>query len=151
VSWNALLDVSGPLIGVVLGAGLTYLFGTLNRRHQEGREDRTRWYEARFRAYTDFLQAVFEAFYTPTVNRDDKFRRVLAAWGTTRLVSSARVDERASDLLEIALSTLNDRSVDEGTLRNAESAFLVFARRDLGHPPYTQQKAGGRLTAFDRR
>jgi hypothetical protein len=29
------------LVGVALGAGLTYGFGALNRRHQEAREDKT--------------------------------------------------------------------------------------------------------------
>jgi hypothetical protein len=42
------------LVGVALGAGLTYGFGALNRRHQEGREDATRWYQARFDAYAAF-------------------------------------------------------------------------------------------------
>jgi len=39
------------LVGVALGAGLTYGLGALNRRHQEKREDATRWYEARLDAY----------------------------------------------------------------------------------------------------
>jgi hypothetical protein len=30
------------LVGVALGAGLTYGFGALNRRHHEAREDKTR-------------------------------------------------------------------------------------------------------------
>jgi hypothetical protein len=38
------------LVGVALGAGLTYGFGALNRRHQEAREDKTRWYQARLEA-----------------------------------------------------------------------------------------------------
>jgi hypothetical protein len=39
------------LVGVALGAGLTYAFGALNRLHQEAREDKTRWYQARLDAY----------------------------------------------------------------------------------------------------
>jgi hypothetical protein len=39
------------LVGVALGAGLTYGFGVLNRRHQEARENETRSYEARREAY----------------------------------------------------------------------------------------------------
>jgi hypothetical protein len=39
------LDAGGmAVIGAAIGAGLAYLFGTLNRRHHEQREDRTRWY-----------------------------------------------------------------------------------------------------------
>jgi hypothetical protein len=41
------LATYGALVGVALGAGLTYVFGALNRRHQEAREDRTRWYGER--------------------------------------------------------------------------------------------------------
>jgi len=45
------------LVGVALGAGLTYGFGALNRRQQERREDKTRLYEARFQAYAQLSQA----------------------------------------------------------------------------------------------
>jgi hypothetical protein len=41
------------LVGVALGAGLTYGFSALSRRHQEKREDKTRWYQARVAAYTE--------------------------------------------------------------------------------------------------
>jgi hypothetical protein len=33
------------LVGVALGAGLTYGFSVLNRRHQEGREEETRHHQ----------------------------------------------------------------------------------------------------------
>jgi hypothetical protein len=46
------------LAGVALGAGLTYAFGALNRLHQEAREDKTRWYQARLGAYADFYRAL---------------------------------------------------------------------------------------------
>jgi hypothetical protein len=46
------------LAGVALGAGLTYAFGALNRLHQEAREDKTRWYQARLDAYADFYRAL---------------------------------------------------------------------------------------------
>jgi hypothetical protein len=35
------------IVGVATGAGLTYWFSALNRRHQEAREDATRWYDDR--------------------------------------------------------------------------------------------------------
>jgi hypothetical protein len=41
------------LVGVALGAGLTYGFSALNRRHQEARENETRWYEKRLQVYID--------------------------------------------------------------------------------------------------
>jgi hypothetical protein len=46
------------LVGVALGAGLTYAFGALSRRHQEAREDKTRWYETRLKAYAELTQTV---------------------------------------------------------------------------------------------
>jgi hypothetical protein len=53
-----LLSNYDALVGVALGAGLTYGLGALNRRHQEARENETRWYNARFQAYVDLLRAV---------------------------------------------------------------------------------------------
>lgn len=50
------------IVGVAVGAGLTYWFGVLNRRHQEAREDKTRWYEQRLRAYIEFSTAAFDGF-----------------------------------------------------------------------------------------
>ena len=46
------------LAGVALGAGLTYAFGALNRLHQEAREDKNRWYQARLGAYADFYRTL---------------------------------------------------------------------------------------------
>ena len=42
------------LVGVAPGAGLTYGFGALNRRHIDKREEATRLYEARFRHTPSF-------------------------------------------------------------------------------------------------
>jgi hypothetical protein len=49
----ALVTGSATIVGVVAGAGLTYWSSALNRRHQEAREDKTRWYEARLQAYVE--------------------------------------------------------------------------------------------------
>jgi ABC-type branched-subunit amino acid transport system permease subunit len=70
------------IIGVAVGAGLTYWFNTLNRRHQEAREDRnrrhqearedrTRWYEARREAYASMLMAVSLYHRTWTAQADE--------------------------------------------------------------------------------
>jgi hypothetical protein len=45
------------LVGVALGAGLTFGFGALNRRHVEKQEEATRLYEARFQTYAQLSQA----------------------------------------------------------------------------------------------
>jgi hypothetical protein len=50
------------LVGVALGAGLTYGFSAMNRRHQEAREDKTRWYQARLEAYADFYRALSDSW-----------------------------------------------------------------------------------------
>jgi hypothetical protein len=44
---QALVTGGTALVSAAAGAGLTYWLGALNRRHQEAREDATRWYEAR--------------------------------------------------------------------------------------------------------
>jgi hypothetical protein len=54
---QALVTGGTAIVGVTLGASLTYLFGSMNRRHQEAREDETRWYDARREAYAAFLIA----------------------------------------------------------------------------------------------
>jgi hypothetical protein len=49
-----LLTNYDALVGVALGAGLTYGFGALNRRHIEKRENQTRWYEQGFKHISSF-------------------------------------------------------------------------------------------------
>jgi hypothetical protein len=49
---------------VALGAGLTYGFGALNRRHQETRENETRWYETRLQAYIELHQATYDVLFS---------------------------------------------------------------------------------------
>ena len=58
------------LVGVALGAGLTYGFGALNRRHQEAREDKTRWYDTRLRTYAEFAETVFSTGQVLKEGRD---------------------------------------------------------------------------------
>jgi type II secretory pathway pseudopilin PulG len=54
----ALVTGGAAIVGVVAGAGLTYWLGAMNRRHQEEREDKTRWYEARLQAYIKLNHAL---------------------------------------------------------------------------------------------
>jgi hypothetical protein len=46
------------LVGVAVGVVLTYWLGSLNRRHQEAREDKTRWYETRLKAYAELPRRI---------------------------------------------------------------------------------------------
>jgi ADP-heptose:LPS heptosyltransferase len=108
------------LVGVALGAGLTYGFGALNRRHQEARENETRWYNARFQAYVNLLQAVGQNEVLWVTDPIDEDHRELAlslraALGTVRLVGSDEVIEVANKLIGAAL----------GDMRNGQELWIV--------------------------
>ena len=53
---QALITGATALVSAAVEAGLTYWLGRLNRRHQEAREDSTRWYEKRLQAYVAFIK-----------------------------------------------------------------------------------------------
>jgi hypothetical protein len=127
------------IVGVAVGAGLTYWFSALNRRHQEAREDKTRWYEARFKAYANFSEAVLQGFYDTRMSKEEALQRVIRAWSWTRLVSSPEVDQASAMLIGIAATLRDGHNVAEHDLKDAHSLFLARARRDLGHPPYSKE------------
>jgi hypothetical protein len=124
-------------VGVTLGAGLTYLFGALNRRHQEAREDKTRWYEARLKAYLDYYNVVWEAFFRydekrPSREEASRFiQRLIYAEGTILFVGSPEVIEAAERLFYLTVSALGDEHSDHV---NELDVFQTVARKDLGHP-----------------
>jgi hypothetical protein len=60
---QALITGATALVSAAVGAGLTYWLGALNRRHQEAREDETRWYEARLHAYIELYQTGNDAYF----------------------------------------------------------------------------------------
>jgi hypothetical protein len=98
------------LVGVALGAGLTYGFGALNRRHQERREDKTRWYQARREAYAAFLIATSrvskglrDAAGKAGRPMDELMDELIAAMGAVRLVGSPPVIEAADNLFTAIL------------------------------------------------
>jgi predicted RecB family endonuclease len=96
------------LVGVALGAGLTYGFGALNRRHQEAREDKTRWYDARREAYAALLIAaqrvsVSSEDATPEEQMSELADELSAAMGAVRLVGSPEVIEAADNLFTAIL------------------------------------------------
>ena len=99
------------LVGVALGAGLTYWFSALNRRHQEKREDDTRWYEPRFKAYTVVPQLVAEAISLAGTGDLVRYQRFLAeltgAIGAVRLVSSEETMEVANRLFDLLMKEVN--------------------------------------------
>ncbi len=90
------------LVGVALGAGLTYGFGALNRRHQEAREDRTRWYETRLKAYLEYANA---AYGVRTLHEESKSQEERRAHAKQLKLSSGCSDLSARPTLSGPLTT----------------------------------------------
>jgi hypothetical protein len=148
------------LVGVALGAGLTYGLGALNRRHQEAREDATRWYEARREAYGALLIAASRVFRN-IIDAPGKLERpfaelmdeIVAAVGAVRLVGSPEVIAAADSLvaaivqdardygqklMEIgpqwAEATGEDSAIIEKKLKDSSRAVrMALARKALRH------------------
>jgi hypothetical protein len=131
------------LVGVTLGAGLTYGFGALSRRRQEAREDRTRWYDARREVYARFLDAI--ANHSLVARREDASTDDLvgaaaaltSAFSAIRLVGSPDAIRTAGQYLA---AFLRPQPHDASTMQAAMRAFEVAARKDLGHlegPPHS--------------
>jgi hypothetical protein len=117
------------LVGVALGAGLTYGFGALNRRHQEARENETRWYEQRRQAYVKLLVSAFDVNHMlaglnvarPTKEeKNQKFSALNAALAEVRIVGSAETRQKARDLWEVALKGQTRRRCRRRHLRRSE-------------------------------
>lgn len=129
------------LVGVALGAGLTYGFGALNRCHQEAREDNTRWYEARFKAYAEFSRAVnsgvlWRVNENLTWEERRQVQEQLASLAADiRLVGSVEAIKEVEEILLGATKALREPNV--GTSFDSLNAkledFEVAARKDLGY------------------
>jgi hypothetical protein len=100
------------LVGVALGAGLTYGFGTLNRRHVEARENETRWYEQRRQAYVRLVVSAFAVSHMlerlnveppSKQEKNQRFSALHSALAEVRIVGSTDVRQKASDLYTAAL------------------------------------------------
>jgi hypothetical protein len=131
------------LVGVALGAGLTYGFGALNRRHQEKRENDTRWYEKRFQAYVALYQAAWDGYFSvygsaANPSAEDLERAshsVINALGEVHFVGSPEVAKAAEKVLDEVLQIGKKASADFlDDVMNAVEAFQEVARKDLGHP-----------------
>jgi hypothetical protein len=123
------------LVGVALGAGLTYGFSALNRRHQEAREDRTRWYGERLHAYAELSRAYVSAAGA-TLLKDyrrftEAYQVLAAAVGPVLLVGSPEAKDAAIELGNTVRDWKNHSFED---MRVAWRIFETAARKDLGHP-----------------
>jgi hypothetical protein len=142
------LSTYQALAGVAVGAGLTYWFGALNRRRQEAREDKTRWYETRLKAYAELAQTVSNLTWltrpSTTSYAEKKEARGKAASelgravGIIRLVGSLEVVDKAGRLLRVANEGMSNafsgRRVDTKLWDKSLEEFGTAARKDLGHP-----------------
>jgi hypothetical protein len=142
---HTFLDVLSKLdgiLGVIVGAGLTYWFGVRNRDHQEEREDRTRWYNDRLQAYLALSQAFARSIIymtqpgrsqadTETVARDFAY-----AVGSIRLLGSDEVFNLGWKVLTEVGSEAAKENADPYAehLGAALRAFVAAARADLGFP-----------------
>lgn len=126
------LDAGGmAVIGVIVGAFLTYLFGALNRRHQEARENDTRWYGERFKVYAEVARAYSRANY---LMGSPEFKEAVwglaAAVGPILFVGSPEAKKSAVRLLRTLRESGGERTEELG---DAWKAFEDAARDDLGH------------------
>jgi hypothetical protein len=150
------------LVSAAAGAGLAYWLGALNRRHQEAREDRTRWYEKRLQAYTELSAVAFQGLALSKQSLEEaSFEENLAHMGAVakafsliRLVGSPEVIKRAAIVTDVALHHIHHRGEpSRWDYAEAVNAFEAAAREDLGHPEPFKQTAplrGMRLPAHPR-
>jgi hypothetical protein len=164
VAGQVLATGGTTIVAGAVGAGLTYLFATLNRRHQEAREDQTRWYEARREAYGALLitasrvaRNLLDTPGKPELSLGEMLDEVIATLGAVRLVGSPSARAAAENLVVAVLADahaygknvrkLAETSEDEESWKeqlkglpgavHTPAAIRVFeetARRDLGHP-----------------
>ena len=108
------------LVGVALGAGLTYGFGALSRRRQEAREDRIRWYETRLKVYTSVPQLAVSASYTRRTKSLESLERfqleMAAALAAIRLVGSKEVVDAMERVFKITMPLARARARSTPTL-----------------------------------
>jgi hypothetical protein len=122
------------IVAGAVGAGLTYLFATLNRRHQEEREDRTRWYEARFRAYEE-LSSAANLIVRSGLRSEEQFQTFSRAAASVELVGSEEAVNACVMMLAALLPFYEEGGRwDEPRLKDALERFNAAAREDLGQP-----------------
>jgi hypothetical protein len=139
------LDAGGmAIVGVVVGSSLTYLFAFLTRRSQEKRENNTRWYHARFEAYTAMYNAVTVGVGRASIqstfeSADVYITEITDALARIRFVSSDGVVLFANKLFTVATREMQKARKDRGQFDGdavyaALADFQAAARKDLGHP-----------------
>ena len=125
------------IVAVAVGAGRTYLFSALNRRHQEAREDETRWYDARFRAYEE-LSSTATLIVRRGLRSEEQLQDFTRAASSVELVGSEEA-VNACVLMLAALLPFYTEGGGQGEprLRDALERFNNAARKDLGQQALT--------------
>jgi hypothetical protein len=135
------LDAIDSVIGVLLGAGLAYLFGTRSRHQQEERENDTRWYDARLQAYVGVSRAFTDSltYMTRPTGKDEDERTVAQGFayavGAVRFLGSDEAKKTAGRLLIVVTDeTKKGPEADpySSDLGDALRAFEAAGREDLG-------------------
>jgi hypothetical protein len=127
------------LVGVVLGAGLTYGFSALNRRYQEAREDKTRWYEARLQVYIDFYTHANQIIVGPYGAENEKDyltdleNKLYTNASTIDLLGSPNVRRQAWAVYRAIVAELRKAEPFEEDLIKL-MPLLNSCRKDLGLP-----------------
>lgn len=104
------------LVSAAAGAGLTYWFGALSRRHQEAREDRTRWYEARFRAYADLGGTATTILQAGTTDEEHLLAVARAASSVELVGSESAVNACLTLLVALPFADEGDEPWDENAV-----------------------------------
>lgn len=136
----ALVTGVATIVGVVAGAGLTYWFSALNHRHQEAREDETRWYEARLKAYGEFsglMQAGrwaldihagnLERLHEQAANLKSFNEQLVVVAGAVRLVASPEVVEECSNVCGVWAAMAIETATVATEMAAMDDSSLVMA------------------------
>jgi hypothetical protein len=104
-----------------------------NRRHQEAREDKTRWYQARLEAYADFYRALSDwslfaaRDQSSQEDREKLVSRLRDALGLIQLLGSPEVALTAHALFREVTKAIKGQAQPKLTI------FVFAARKDLGY------------------
>jgi hypothetical protein len=130
------VDQLSTLIGVTLGAGLSYLVGMLNERTRWRREQGARWDGLLLQAYSDYGQAIKDCVLA--------YQRLAAHQGLTEDPTPI---EPTNDALEQATQAELRRAATTEPLRLLADPATAAAVRDLNDTVWhLEWMARGRLT-----
>lgn len=134
----AIISASAGFVGALVGAGISLITTRVLERKRWEREDRLRFTQQRFAAYSALLRAVnrLNSLKTVEERRDDAdgVAELLGAWAEVELVGSEVVRERAQQFVgavnDVLLSFQPHLPVD--TWGNTRIALMNAIREEFG-------------------